>query len=86
MNFRMSKLLIFVDIHSLDDLILEDLMKLWWRYLKPLPWNHAYIDEDMEIWCYSCWSSLVCTPSIWVNHGENKLEDCNSFCTPFSIN
>jgi len=32
--------------------------------LKPLPWNHAYIDEDMEIWSFTCWSSLVCVLSI----------------------
>jgi len=68
-----------VDIHSLDDLILEDLMKLWWRYLKILPWNHAYINEVMEIWCYLCWSRLVCMPSIWINHGKNKLGDCYFF-------
>jgi len=48
----------------LNDVLLEDLMKLLWRYLNPLPWNHDYIDEDMEIWCYSCWSSLVRIPSI----------------------
>jgi len=72
-------------MRSLDGVLLEDLMKLWWRNLKTLPWNHAYIDEDMKIWCHSSWSSLICMPSIWINHGENKLEDCNSLCRPFSI-
>jgi len=53
---------------SLDGVLLEDLMKLCWINFNSLLWNHAYIDKVMEIWCCSSWSSLICMPSIWINH------------------
>jgi len=31
-------------------------------------WNHAFIDEVMEIWCYLCWTSLERMHSTWINH------------------
>jgi len=40
-------------MRSLDGVLLEDLMELWRSNFKPMPWNHAYIDEDIEICCYS---------------------------------
>jgi len=36
-------------MRSLDGVLLEDLIKLCWSNLKPLLWNHAYIDEVMQI-------------------------------------
>jgi len=38
-----------IDMGSLDGVFLEDLMKLCSSNLKPLLWNHSYIDEVMEI-------------------------------------
>jgi len=29
-------------------------------------WNQAYIDENKEIWWYSCWSSLERVLSTWI--------------------
>jgi len=38
------------------------------NYLESLPWNNAYIDEVKEVWWDSCWSSLECVSSTWINH------------------
>jgi len=37
----------------------------------------------MEIWRFDV--IRVDQASIWINHGENKLEDSNSYCRLFTI-
>jgi len=51
-----------------------------WSHCIGTCWDHDQIDEDVKIWCFRCWSSImcVCVHYIRITHEENKLEDWNS--------
>jgi len=64
--------------------VLEDLMKV----LEAIALEIGTMLILMKIWRFdvSHVDQALCVCSLWINHGENKVEDCHSCCRPFCIN